>query len=122
MTGKGKLLKIYIGESDSRHGEPLYHAVVKKIKEMGLAGATTVRGIEGFGADSVIHSTRILRLSEDLPVVIEVVDTEEKIRRLIGVLDGVIHTGILMTLQDIEIIRYEKAKQNPQTQDPEGKE
>ncbi|HCM24247.1 MAG TPA: hypothetical protein DHW78_08005 [Ruminococcaceae bacterium] len=111
MTGPGKLLKIYIGESTSHHGEPLYHTIIKQIKKLGLAGATTVRGIEGYGANSVIHSTRILRLSEDLPIVIEVVDTEPKIQNLIKVLDGTITSGILMTLQDVEIIRYEKSKQ-----------
>jgi PII-like signaling protein len=111
MTGQGKLLKIYIGESNGHHGEPLYHAVIKKIKELGLAGATTIRGIEGFGANSVIHSVRILKLSEDLPIVIEVVDTEEKIRNLIKVLDETITAGVLMTLQDVEIIKYEKPKQ-----------
>lgn len=110
MTGKGKLLKIYIGESNGHHGEPLYHAVIKKIKELGLAGATTIRGIEGFGANSVIHSVRILKLSEDLPIVIEVVDTEEKIRHLIEVLDETITAGVLMTLQDVEIIKYERPK------------
>jgi PII-like signaling protein len=108
MTGKGKLLKIYIGESDARHGEPLYHAIIKKIKELGLAGATTIRGIEGYGANSVIHSIRILRLSEDLPIVIEVIDTEEKIRSLIKVLGEIITTGTLMVLQDVEIIKYAK--------------
>ncbi|MCI2001237.1 MAG: DUF190 domain-containing protein [Clostridia bacterium] len=111
MTGQGKLLKIYIGESNGHHGEPLYHAVIKKIKELGLARATTIRGIEGFGANSVIHSVRILKLSEDLPIVIEVVDTEEKIRNLIKVLDETITAGVLMTLQDVEIIKYEKPKQ-----------
>lgn len=111
MTGQGKLLKIYIGESAGHHGEPLYHAVIKKVKELGLAGATTIRGIEGFGANSVIHSTRILRLSEDLPIVIEVVDSEDQIRHLIKVLDETITAGILMTLQDVEILKYEKAKQ-----------
>lgn len=110
MTGQGKLLKIYIGESAGHHGEPLYHTIIKKVKGLGLAGATTVRGIEGFGANSTIHSMRILRLSEDLPIVIEVVDTEEKIRNLIEVLDGTIATGVLMTLQDVEIIKYEKSK------------
>lgn len=110
MGGKGKLLKIYIGESAHHHGEPLYHEIIKTVKELGLAGATTIRGIEGFGADSVIHSTRILRLSEDLPILIEVVDTEEKIRDLIKVLDKKIDTGVLMALQDAEIIRYSQAK------------
>lgn len=106
MSGNGKLLKIYIGESDHHHGEPLYHEIIKTIQARGLAGATTIRGIEGFGANSRIHSTRILRLSEDLPILIEVVDTEDKIRALIGVLDEKIHAGVLMALQDVEIIRY----------------
>lgn len=110
MTGKGKLLKIYIGESDHHHGEPLYHAIIKKIKEMGFAGATTIRGIEGFGANSVIHSTRIVSLSGDLPIVIEVVDTEEKIRGLIEVLDEIVTTGVLMTLLDVEIVKYAKSQ------------
>jgi PII-like signaling protein len=110
MTGQGKLLKIYLGESAGHHGEPLYHVIVKKIKELGLAGATTIRGIEGYGANSVIHSTRILRLSEDLPILIEVIDTEEKIRNLIKVLDEYVTTGILMALQDVEIIKYAKSQ------------
>ncbi|HEX3026832.1 MAG TPA: DUF190 domain-containing protein [Clostridia bacterium] len=104
MTGKGKLLKIYIGESAGHHGEPLYHVIIKKIKANGLAGATTLRGIEGYGVNSVIHSTRILSLSEDLPIVIEVVDTEEKIRKLVGILEDTVAGGILMALQDVEII------------------
>lgn len=106
METHGKLLKIYIGESDHRRGEPLYHAIIRIIQQRGLAGATAVRGIEGFGADSVIHSTRILRLSEDLPIVVEVVDTEEKIRELAETLDEAIHDGVLMVLQDVEIFRY----------------
>lgn len=101
----GKLLKIFIGESAHHHGEPLYHLIVRQIKALGLAGATTIRGIEGYGAGSIIHSTRILRLSEDLPIVIEVVDTEEKIRELIRVLGEKEASDMLMTLQDVEIIR-----------------
>jgi PII-like signaling protein len=115
MNGKGKLLKIYIGESDHHHGEPLYHEIIKIVKASGLAGATTIRGIEGFGANSVIHSTRILRLSEDLPILIEVVDTEEKIRALVNVLDAKIKTGVLMALQDVEIVKYARdAAAHPQ--------
>lgn len=111
MSEKGKLLKIYIGESAGHHGEPLYHHIVKEIKKMGLSGATTIRGIEGFGANSVIHSTRILRLSEDLPILIEVVDTEEKIHSLIKVLEETVTTGILMALHDVEIIKYAKLRE-----------
>lgn len=110
MTGNGKLLKIFIGESDHHHGEPLYHEIIKTIKANGLAGATVVRGIEGYGANSLIHSTRILRLSEDLPIVIEVIDSEEKIQSLVRVLDEKIKVGVLMALQDVEIIRYSHSK------------
>jgi PII-like signaling protein len=77
MQGEGKLVRVFIGESDTWHGKPLYQAIVERAREEGLAGATVVRGIEGFGADSRLHTSRILRLSEDLPVVIEIVDSEE---------------------------------------------
>jgi PII-like signaling protein len=69
IEGEGKLLRIFIGESDTWHGRPLYEAIVHRVREAGLAGATVVRGIEGFGADSRLHTSRILRLSEDLPIV-----------------------------------------------------
>ncbi|WP_034844133.1 DUF190 domain-containing protein [Acetivibrio straminisolvens] len=110
IEGKGKLLKIFIGESDQWHGEPLYHAIIKKIKENGLAGATIIRGIEGFGANSRIHSTRVLRLSEDLPIVIEVIDKEERINAIIKVLDDMITEGLMIVIQDVEIIKYAKSK------------
>jgi PII-like signaling protein len=109
MNGKGKLLKIYIGESECYHHIAMYHAIIKKVKEQGMAGATTVRGIEGYGASSKIHSTRILRLSEDLPIVIEVVDYEEKINALIDVIKDMVVSGIMITMQDVEIVRYTKA-------------
>lgn len=108
MNGKGKLLKIYIGESDRYHGEALYHAVLKQIKSKGLAGATTVRGIEGFGANNRIHTTRIECLSFDLPITIEVIDYEDKINDLVEVLKNMITSGVMITIQDVEIIRYTK--------------
>ncbi|WP_420837955.1 DUF190 domain-containing protein [Calorimonas adulescens] len=106
IEGKGKLLKIFIGESDHWHGEPLYHAILKKIKENNMAGATIIRGIEGYGANSRIHTSRILRLSEDLPIVIEIVDKEEKIMQIIDVLDEMIQEGLMIVIQDVEIIKY----------------
>lgn len=109
MTGKGKLLKIYIGESESYHHMALYHALIEKIKKQGMAGATTVRGIEGYGAGGQIHSTRVLRLSEDLPIVIEVVDYEEKINALIDMIRDMVTSGVMITMQDVEILRYTKA-------------
>src|SRR6476660_10318926 len=81
LEGEGKLLRLFIGESDTGHGKPLYQAIVERVRREGLAGATVLRGIEGFGADSRLHTSRILRLSEDLPVVIEIVDTPEQIDR-----------------------------------------
>jgi PII-like signaling protein len=109
MTGQGKLLRILVGESDRVQGRPLYNALVEKARELGLAGATVWRGIEGFGARSRIHTARILRLSEDLPVVIEIVDTEEKIRDALPALDALMEGaggGGLITLEAAEIIKY----------------
>ena len=79
ISGEAKLVRIFIGESDRWHGVPLYEAIVRKVREMGLAGATVIRGVEGFGANSRIHTAKILRLSEDLPVLIEIVDKEDRI-------------------------------------------
>jgi PII-like signaling protein len=105
LEGKGKLLRIFIGESDTWHGRPLYEAIVRKAREAGLAGATVIRGIEGFGAKSHLHTSRILRLSEDLPLVIEMVDTEEKISAILPELDEMIAEG-LVTLEAVEVIAY----------------
>ena len=109
LEGRGKLLRIFIGESDTWHGKPLYQAIVERVRDEGLAGATVVRGIEGFGATSRIHTARILRLSEDLPVLIEVVDTEENITRIIPMLDEMVGEG-LVTLEAVEIIAYRSSK------------
>lgn len=108
MNGGGKLLKIYIGESDRYHGEALYHAVMKKIHEMGLAGATAVKGIEGYGAGKRLHTVNIEVLSFDMPVTIEVIDYEEKIDALAEVLGGMISSGVMITMQNVEIVRYSK--------------
>jgi PII-like signaling protein len=81
IEGEGKLLRVFVGESDRWHGKPLYQAIVERVRAEGLAGATVLRGIEGFGADSRLHTARILRLSEDLPVVIEIVDSAERSTR-----------------------------------------
>ena len=109
ITGEGKLLRIFIGESDRLQGRALYELIVRKAHEMGLAGATVWRGIEGYGAASRIHTAKILRLSEDLPVLIEIVDSEEKIRAALPELDALIEAagcGGLVTLERAEIIRY----------------
>jgi len=105
MQGEGKLLRIFIGESDTWHGRPLYEAIVARVREEGLAGATVLRGIEGFGAHSRIHSSRILRLSEDLPVVAEIVDTAENVDRVLPLLDEMVSEG-MVTLERVEVIAY----------------
>ena len=105
LEGEGKLLRLFIGESDTWHGKPLYQAIVERVRAEGLAGATVVRGIEGFGADSHLHTSRILRLSEDLPVVIEIVDTAEQIDRIVPILDEMVTEGML-TLEWVQIVSY----------------
>ena len=105
LEGEGQLLRIFIGESDRWHGKPLYEAIVRRVREEGLAGATVVRGIEGFGASSHMHTSRILRLSEDLPVVIEIADTKENIDRILPVLDEMVGEGML-TLEKVHVVKY----------------
>jgi len=105
LDGEGKLLRLFIGESDTWHGKPLYQAVVECVRREGLAGATVIRGIEGFGAHSRLHTSRILRLSEDLPVVVEIVDTAENIDRILPLLDEMVQEGML-TLERVQIVSY----------------
>lgn len=101
----GLLVRIYLGERDRWHGRPLYQAIVERLRERGLAGATVLRGIEGFGARQHLHSTRILSLSEDLPILVEAVDTEERIRGVLPELDEMMGDG-LITLEQVEVIAY----------------
>ena len=105
LVGDGQLLRIFVGESDRWHGKPLYEAIVERARHEGLAGATVVRGLEGFGAHSRLHTTRILRLSEDLPVVIELVDTAEKIEAFLPGLDEMVSEG-MVTLERVRVIAY----------------
>lgn len=107
---QGYLLRIFIGESDKSHGQPLYEAIVRKARELHLAGATVLRGPMGFGAHSRLHTTKILRLSEDLPVVIEIVDSREKINELMPYIDEVVQEG-LVTLERVEVIKYRAGKE-----------
>ena len=99
------LLRIFFGEDDKLGGRPLYEAIVLKAREMHLAGATVLRGPMGFGASSRLHTTKILRLSEDLPLVIEIVDSEEKINEFLPVLDGMMSSG-LVTLEKVQVLQY----------------
>jgi PII-like signaling protein len=98
------LLRIFLGEDERCQGRPLYEAVVLKAREMHLAGATVLRGPLGFGHSSRLHTAKILRLSEDLPMVIEIVDSEEKIGGFLPVLDGMIASG-LVTLEKVKVLR-----------------
>jgi PII-like signaling protein len=109
LEGEGKLLRIFIGESDRYEGKPLYQAIVERARADGLAGATVIRGIEGFGADSRIHTSRILRLSEDLPVVIEIVDTAERIDEILPALDEMVGEG-MVTVERVQVIAYRSSE------------
>jgi PII-like signaling protein len=99
------LLRIFIGENDRWQHQPLYQAIVLKARELHLAGATVLRGPMGFGHSSRLHTAKLLRLSEDLPVVIEIVDAEEKINEFVTILDGMMGSG-LVTLEKVRVIQY----------------
>jgi len=101
----GALLRIFVGEGDRWQGKPLYEAIVLKARALHMAGATVLRGSMGFGANSHLHTAKLLRLSSDLPIVIEVVDSRERIDELIGHLDGMVEAG-LMTVERVQVIRY----------------
>lgn len=105
MTGERTLMRIHIGERDKHGGKPLYEAIVHLLRARGFAGATVFRGIMGFGATAAVHTEKVLRLSLDLPIVIETVETEEKIQALLPELDGMIGGG-LITLERARVIIY----------------
>ena len=104
-----KLLRIHVGEADRLRRQPLYELLVAEARTAGLAGATVLRGIESFGASSVVHRSRLVELSEDLPVVVEIVDAEVKVRAFLERIDPLLEEagcGVLMTMETVEIIRY----------------
>lgn len=105
LPSEAELLRIFVGESDRHAGRPLHEFIVEEARRRGLAGATVLRGILGFGANSRIHTAKILRLSEDLPMVIEIVDTPEKIAAFLPELDNWIQEG-LATLERVRVIIY----------------
>ncbi len=105
LPEEGMLLRIFIGESDRFEGKALYEQIVLKARELNLAGVTVLRGIMGFGAHSHLHTAKILRLSEDLPVIIEIVDTEENLNRIMPFLDETVEEG-LITLEKARVIKY----------------
>ena len=105
LPEEGMMLRIIIGESDKYQGKPLYEHIVLKARELKLAGATVTRGIMGFGADSHMHTAKILRLSDDLPVIIEIVDTEARLNELLPFLDETVKEG-LITIEKVRVIKY----------------
>ncbi|ABA58742.1 Protein of unknown function DUF190 [Nitrosococcus oceani ATCC 19707] len=105
QRSEAELLRVFIGESDKYHGRPLYEVVVEEARRYGLAGATVLRGTLGFGANSRIHTAKILRLSEDLPMVVEIVDQPERIAAFLPELDALIEEG-LVTLERVQVIAY----------------
>ena len=105
LEGNGSLLRIFIGEADRWHGRPLYQALIEELRKRGSAGATVLRGIEGFGAHSRLHTSRILRLSADLPIIVEVVDTDEKIDALVPLIDEMVNDG-MVTREKVTILSY----------------
>jgi PII-like signaling protein len=107
---EGHLLRIFIGESDRHQGKPLYEWIVLEARRLGLAGATVLRGLEGYGAHSRLHTAKVLRLSSDLPIVVEIVDTREKIESLVPVIDSAIGEG-LVTIEPVEIRLYRSRKE-----------
>ncbi|GEJ98752.1 DUF190 domain-containing protein [Streptomyces sp. ATE26] len=120
LTGRALRLTVYIGEDDTWHHKPLYSEIVHRAHAAGLAGASVFRGVEGFGASSRIHTCRLLSLSEDLPVAIVVVDTEERIRAFLPQLDELVAEG-LVTLDECEVVRYAGRTPEPDETDPKGK-
>lgn len=116
FKGERTLMRILIGESDKYHGKPLYEALLEHFRRKGLAGATVLRGVAGFGAESVVHTEKVLRLSLDLPIVIEVVETEETIHSILPDLDEMIGGG-LVTLERARVIMYRPANARPSPQE-----
>jgi len=108
-AGVAKLLRIFVGERDRGSGQPLYTAIVEKLRQAGLAGATVFKGIEGYGEHARVHAARVIDLASDLPILIEVVDTEERIRAFLPALDAMVEEG-LVTLESVEFIRYTRAE------------
>ncbi len=120
LTGRALRLTVFVGENDTWHHKPLYSEIVHRAHAAGLAGASVFRGIEGFGASSLIHTARLLSLSEDLPIAVVIVDTEPRVRAFLPQLDDIVTEG-LVTLEDCEVIRYAGRGDDPGTTDTKGK-
>ena len=112
LESEAKLVRIFIGESDKHGGRPLYEVIVESARKHGLAGATVLRGVTGFGAHSRIHTQKVLRLSEDLPMVIEIVDQEARLATFLPELDTLVGEG-LITIEKVSVIAYRSGKGDP---------
>jgi uncharacterized protein len=112
LEGEQWMVRIFIGESDRWHGRPLAAALVERLRKQGFAGATVLRGLAGFGARSVVHTAHLLELSQDLPLVIEVVETEEQVKRLEPILDEMVADG-LVTLEKVRVLKYKPGTPRP---------
>jgi hypothetical protein len=119
ITENGVLLRVFIGESDRFQGIPLYEAIVQKVRELGLAGATVLRGSEGFGAHSVVHKSSLLEMSTDLPIVIEIVDTADKVQLLIPHLEKMVPEG-MVTIEYVQILMYRHGRESEAAPAPHG--
>ncbi len=105
LTGKRKLLRLFISNNDEYNGKPLWQCVLEKVKEKGLSGATVYKAVAGIGSHSKIHSFSIWRLSQNVPIIVEVIDREEKIKELVAILDNVVEEGLIV-MEDVNIISY----------------
>ena len=105
LEGKAKMLRIYFGEDDKSEGKPLYRAIVEKCRELDIAGATVYRGIEGYGASTLIHRPHVFSFSSDAPILVSIIDTDENIQKLIPMLDQMVDEG-LIAISDVEVIKY----------------
>lgn len=112
LEGEQWLLRIFIGESDRWHGQPLSDALLERLRKEGFAGATVLRGLAGFGARSVVHTSHLLELSQDLPLVIEVVETEDHVKQLEPILDEMVSDG-LVTLEKVRVLKYKPGLPRP---------
>ncbi len=113
LLGEGKLLRIFLGEADRLNGQQLFEAIVHLARSKGIAGATVFRGVEGFGAHSRMHKSSILELSEDLPILIEIVDVSEKVEGLLPEIDAIIekaNCGVMMTMEKVDVRKYSAGK------------
>ncbi len=105
LEGKAKMLRIHFGEDDKWRNKPLFRAIVEKCRELDIAGATVFRGIEGYGASTLIRKSHLLSFSKDMPVMVSVIDSEEKIQRLLPLLDDMVDEG-LIAMSDVEVVTY----------------